>query len=124
MKTLFLFRKTYFILTVLLFITEVLIAIYVRDKVIRPYIGDYLVVILLYSFVRSFLNMSVWVTGISVLLFSYLIEILQYFRIVEVLGLEYSRVASIVIRSSFEWMDLVAYTAGFLTIMCVEKAIG
>lgn len=124
MKTLFLFRKTYFILTVLLFITEVLIAIYVRDKVIRPYIGDYLVVILLYSFVRSFLNMSVWVTGISVLLFSYLIEILQYFRIVEVLGLEYSRVASIVIGSSFEWMDLVAYTAGFLTIMCVEKAIG
>lgn len=34
---------------------EVLIALYVRDRFIRPYVGDMLVVVLVYSFVRIFL---------------------------------------------------------------------
>ncbi|WP_313805616.1 DUF2809 domain-containing protein [Flavobacterium sp.] len=58
---------------------------------------------------------------VCVLLFSYLIELLQYFNFVHLLGLEESKIAKIVLGSSFEWLDLVAYTAGGLIIILAEK---
>lgn len=63
--------------TLFLFLIEVLIALYAHDRIIRPYIGDLLVVILIYCFVKSFLNTPVWPTAIGVLIFSYTIEVLQ-----------------------------------------------
>lgn len=116
----FQFNKRYFLLTLLLFIVEVLIAMYVHDPIVRPYIGDVLVVILLYCFVRSFLRTPVVPTAIAVLLFSFLIETLQYFQIGHRLGLEHSQVAMTIIGSSFEWIDLIAYTAGFAIVLFIE----
>jgi len=110
-------------LTILLFITEVLIALYVHDNIIRPYIGDLLVVILIYCFVKSFFNFPVFKTATGVLLFSYSVEILQYLKLVDLLGLQHSNAANIIIGNSFEWIDMVAYTVGFLTILFVEKII-
>ena len=46
-----LFRRSYFSFFVLLFIIEVLIALFVNDRLIRPYVGDFLVVILIYCFI-------------------------------------------------------------------------
>ena len=45
-------RIIYAIAFVLLFLTEVYIGLYVRDRFIRPYFGDVLVVILLGCLVR------------------------------------------------------------------------
>ena len=42
------------IATVILLLTEVLIALYVHDAFVRPYIGDVLVVIVIYTFIRIF----------------------------------------------------------------------
>ena len=117
----FRFQRNYFLLTLLLFLIEVLIAAYVHDAIIRPYVGDFLVVILLYCFVKSFWNGPTLVVAISVLLFSYTIEILQYFHWVNLLGLQHSRIATIVLGSSFEWIDLIAYTAGIATVLLIEK---
>ncbi|CAN5148937.1 hypothetical protein BH20BAC1_BH20BAC1_28470 [soil metagenome] len=50
------FRRWYFLSAIVLLITEVLIATFLNDRIIRPFIGDFLVVILLYTFVRSFFN--------------------------------------------------------------------
>lgn len=115
------FSPFYAISTLLLFITEVLIALFVHDQFIRPYVGDFLVVILIYCFVKSFLNTPVVPTALGVLLFAYTVEVLQYFRIVEVLGLQHSRAARIIIGSSFEWLDMLAYTLGILMVILVEK---
>lgn len=115
------FAPFYFIAALLLFITEVLIALFVHDQFIRPYIGDFLVVILIYCFVKSFLNTPVVPTAIGVLIFAYTVELLQYFRIVEVLGLQHSRAARIIIGSSFEWQDMLAYAMGILIVVLVEK---
>ena len=115
------FSPFYAISTLLLFIIEVLIALFVHDQFIRPYIGDFLVVILIYCFVKSFLNTPVVPTAIGVLLFAYTVELLQYFRIVEVLGLQHSRAARIIIGSAFEWQDMLAYTLGVLVVVLVEK---
>ena len=45
-------RIFYIISFLVIFCIEVLIALYVRDNFVRPYIGDVLVVVLVYSFVR------------------------------------------------------------------------
>ena len=115
------FKLNYFIFTILLLISEVLIALFVDDEIIRPYVGDVLVVILLYCFSRSFLDLPVITTAILVLLFSYLIETLQYFNVVRRLGLEHSRLANTVIGNYFTWVDILAYTLGFLVVLVVEN---
>lgn len=115
------FSPFYAISTLLLFVTEVLIALFVHDQFIRPYVGDFLVVILIYCFVKSFLNTRVVPTALGVLVFAYTVELLQYFRIVEVLGLQHSRAARIIIGSAFEWQDMLAYTMGILIVVLVEK---
>ena len=73
------FKLKYFILAAILFLIEVLIALFIHDNFIRPFVGDVLVVILIYCFIKSFLNSPVVITAIAVLLFAYLIEVLQYF---------------------------------------------
>ena len=47
-------RITYIILSILLLANEVFIALFVHDRFIRPYVGDVLVVMVLYTFVRIF----------------------------------------------------------------------
>jgi Protein of unknown function (DUF2809) len=114
--------KTYLYLAILLFFTEVLIALFAHDRWIRPLGGDFLVVIFLYCLLKSFWNVAVWRAALSVLLFAYVIEIMQYFKLVQLLGLQHSRLARIVIGTSFEWSDLLAYTLGILLVLLIEKA--
>jgi hypothetical protein len=117
----FRFSKFYLTLTLLLFLTEVLIAVYVHDDFIRPYVGDFLVVVLLYCFVCSFVKAPVVPMALGVLLFSYLIETLQYFNIVQWLGLGKSRLANVIIGNYFTWHDIIAYTVGIGFTILVEK---
>jgi Protein of unknown function (DUF2809) len=117
------FNRVYFILSVLLFGIEILIAKFAHDQFIRPYVGDLLVVILIYCFIKSFLNTPVLITALSVLLFSYTVEILQYFHTVERLGLQKSKFARIIIGTSFEWIDIVAYNLGIIFVLCFEKIV-
>ena len=117
----FQFNRNYFILTILLFLIETAIALYLHDNFIRPYFGDFLVVILLYCFVKSFVNVSVWVAAGLVLLFSFAIEISQYFNAIEKLGLQHYKIATVVLGNSFAWMDLLAYILGILTVISIEK---
>jgi hypothetical protein len=114
------FNLRFFLLTILFFVIEVLIALYVKDDFVRPYVGDYLVVMLIYCAVRTFIKASPVKVAIAVLLFAYLIEVLQYFRIVDRLGLSGNPVAKTVIGYGFEWWDILAYTLGVLTILLVE----
>lgn len=114
------FHKNYFILTILLFITEILIARYLHDNIIRPYGGDFLVVILIYCMVKTFLNTPIVPTAIAVLLFAYVVEILQYFRLIVLLGLQHSRLACIVFGTSFSWTDILCYTSGIAVVIAVE----
>lgn len=115
------FDKTYFLLFAFIFNVEVLIALYVNDRIIRPYLGDVFVVILIYCFIKSFLDLKVIPTAIFVLLFAFGVETLQYFNVVEKLNLQNSKIARTVIGTSFEWMDLLAYLIGISIVLIVEK---
>ena len=117
------FHKTYFLLAIVLFIVEVLIALYVKDAIIRPYVGDFLVVMLVYCFLRAFLRFPMWPMAIFTLLFAYAVEFAQYLNMLKWLGLESNRFARIVLGSSFEWVDMLAYTLGVICIVIIEKRI-
>lgn len=115
------FNKTYFGFTILIFLIEVLIALFVNDAFVRPYLGDVLVVILIYCFLKSFLKVPVLPAAVFVLLFSFTIEFLQFLNIVEKLSLEKSKIARTVIGTSFSWIDLLTYIAGIAVVIVVEK---
>jgi len=117
------FNIRYFVLTIILLLVEVLIGVYVHDAFIRPHFGDFLVVILLYCFVKSFVKAPVLPLALAVLLFSFVIETLQYFHFISFLGLQDSTLARMVLGSSFAWSDLVAYTLGIVVIMIAEKVL-
>jgi len=117
------FNKYYFALAALLFVTEVLIARYVTNNFIRSYFGDVLVVILIYCFVKSFMNLPVLPLAIGVLIFAFASEFLQYLKIVEIFGLQNSALARTVIGTSFAWLDLLAYAAGITVVLVVEHQL-
>ena len=120
MNPILVFDRRYFVLMVTLLVTEVFIARYMHDGFVRPYLGDFLVVILMYCFVKSFLDLNVGQAAILVWLISFLIEWMQYLNLIGMLGLERSKIARTVIGHSFSWMDLVAYTAGIGTVVFTE----
>jgi len=114
------FYPKYFVIAILLLLTEIAIGLFVHDAILRPYGGDFLVVILLYCLVKSFLNSPVVATAIGVLLFSYIVETLQYFHIVRMLGLEKYALARVIFGTSFAWTDITVYTLGAGLVLLVE----
>jgi len=58
-----------------------------------------------------------------ILLISYTVEILQYFKFVEWIGLGDSRIARVVFGTVFDLKDLVAYTIGVIIIYLLDKRV-
>ena len=119
----FCFNPKYLLLTIIIFFIELAIALFVKDTVIRPFVGDVLVVVLIYCFFSIFLNFDHWKIAFGVLIFACCIEILQYFDYVKLLGLENNRILSVAMGRTFEWTDFLAYFTGFLVIILGEKLI-
>lgn len=110
------FNRTYFLISLGIFIIEVLIATVLNNIFfVRAYLGDVLVVILLFTLIKSFMdvkNNHGLILGIF--LFSCLVEWAQYFHIAEKLGLQPGSIMYIIIGNSFSWIDIVCYAAGCL----------
>ncbi|MCB0704208.1 MAG: DUF2809 domain-containing protein [Saprospiraceae bacterium] len=114
-------KRTYLLLSLLFFAIEVIIATYFKDSFIRPVLGDYLVVILLYCIVRTITKWGVLKAAIGVLLLAYTIEFLQLMNILNVLGIKRNLITDILLGSSFDWKDMLAYTLGVGTVLVLEK---
>ena len=117
-------RMNYLIIALVIFVMEILIAMYVHDDFVRPWGGDVLVVVLLYCLVRGVTRLNVPAAASAVLLFSWFMEVLQYFQIVRVLGLEGHAVARTIIGTTFSWSDIVAYTLGIVFVVVAEALAG
>nr|WP_321239439.1 DUF2809 domain-containing protein [uncultured Tolumonas sp.] len=115
------FNKRYFLAFFALFVTEVLIAKFMTDSFIRPFVGDYLVMILIYLFSRTWLKGNDRVQIFGVLLFCYSVEIAQKFNLVQILGLEQYRLARIIIGTHYDVNDLVAYSLAALTLLLLKN---
>jgi len=115
------FNRKYFFLTVLLFLIEVYIAIFINDQLIRPFVGDVLVVILIYCFVKSFWKVRSRVAAISVFVFACVIEGLQYLNLVDRLGLAQNKILATILGTTFDWKDILAYALGTVIILVWES---
>lgn len=103
-----------FILFMIFLAIEVLIALYVHDDFVRPYLGDVLVVVVLYFFVRIWIPEKYrWLPGV-IFVFVAAVEVLQYFRLVEILGVENNVFLRTILGSTFDFKDIVCYGAGCL----------
>lgn len=111
----------YLITSILLLIVEITIALYANDQFIRPILGDYLAVILLFYILATFLRISLNKIALISLLTSYIIEGLQFIHILELLDLEKYTFLRIVLGTSFSWMDMLAYTLGALTVALIHN---
>jgi len=117
------FKRTYFVLFIVLLLIEVCIAYFLKTGFIRHTFGDFLVVILLYCFLKSFINFKPITMAIIVLFISFTIEFLQLTPFLECLNLHDNTLAKTVLGSTFHISDLVAYTLGVITIIIVESKL-
>lgn len=115
----FYFSFKFLFLTLIFLAVEICIALFVNDDFIRPFVGDTLVVILIYCFLRIFLNFHYWKIALGVLILAFTIEILQCFDYVKMLGLENFPVLSAALGRTFAVEDFAAYFAGFLLIILI-----
>jgi hypothetical protein len=118
------FNKHYAILFLLLLSIETGIALWINDSIIRPYLGDMLVVILLYVFIKSILPLSTYPLAISIFFFACLVEVAQFFGVVSLIGLQHNDFARIVMGTQFDWKDVLAYALGITIVIICEKIKG
>ncbi|SHK15016.1 Protein of unknown function [Epilithonimonas mollis] len=111
-----------FLIAIAIFFTEVLIATKLKDCFfVRTYLGDVLVVILIYYFIKAFFDIHSAKLIIGILIFSCLIEFAQYFHFAEVLGFKHNQLMMIVLGNSFSWLDIICYFAGCVILFLITK---
>ena len=106
-------------LAVMVFLLEVFIALRVRDAFVRPYLGDVLVVVLMYLALKTVLRApTAWLAG-AALAIACIIEALQALPLVDVLGI-HNRVLRVALGTTFSWADVLCYAVGAALVVAVE----
>lgn len=103
------------------FILEVLIALFVNDSFIRPFGGDILVTVLLCLFVRAFFPVKTKLLPVYVFLFAVAVEICQYFDVVKLLGFENNVFISTIVGRSYSFIDIICYGVGCVAFFIIEQ---
>lgn len=112
-------RVSYVIAFIILLAVEVFIALFVDDKFIRPYIGDVLVVIVIYMAVRVVIPEGFKLLPLYIFLFATIVECLQYFNIVEILGVSENTFLRVLIGSVFDIKDILCYGIGCIVLALI-----
>lgn len=117
------FQWKYGVAFITLLVAEVLIALFfIHDTFIRPYIGDILVVILMYTLIRSFTEKPTRYLPIYLFLFAGGVELLQYFKWVEILGLHKNQVMGIIMGTTFDMKDIGCYFIATILLLIWESS--
>lgn len=118
-------KRMLYLLAAFIFLgIEILIALYVHDDFVRPYVGDILVVVVIYTFLKVISPQKNKLLPIYIFVFAVLIEGLQYFEIVKLLGAENNRFLSVLIGSTFDVKDILCYGIGCLLVAIHERKQG
>ena len=110
-------RLTFLAAFVLLLAAEVLIALFVHDSFVRPYVGDMIVTVVVWSFLRIIFPDKFRLMSLYVMIFAVLVEVGQYFHYTELLGIT-NPVLVTMMGTSFAWADIACYAVG-----CVVAAV-
>ena len=116
-------RIIYAIIFSMLLLTEIIIALFVHDNFVRPYIGDVLVTVLLCCLCRIVIPKGIPLLPLYVFIFAALVETAQYFDIVKLLSLEDNAFISTIIGRTFSFIDILCYAIGCLLFAFTESRV-
>ncbi|MBY8335849.1 DUF2809 domain-containing protein [Alteriqipengyuania sp. NZ-12B] len=114
-------RPGHALAAVILLVVEVLIALYVRDRFVRPYLGDVLAVMLVHCALRAVLPIGPLLAAASAFGIALVIELGQLVVILGMVGLEDNAVAATVLGSGFDPVDIACYAAGALAVLAIDR---
>ncbi len=117
-------RRSYAVVALVLLGIEVVIALFVRDAFIRPYVGDVLAVMLVYTGLRAVAPIGTIPAITATLAIAFAIEAAQALNLLGALGLSGNALARTVLGGSFDWLDIGAYMAGAVIVLAIELFIG
>ena len=75
----------------------------------------------IYCFVKSFWKVRSNIAAVSVFIFACAIEGLQYLNLIDKLGLRQYKLLVIILGSTFDWNDILAYALGTALILGWEN---
>jgi UPF0716 family protein affecting phage T7 exclusion len=96
-----------------------LIGVFAASVVIRGFLGDVLVIVLLYCLIKTFIRHKLRWLWLYLFGFAVLVEIAQLFQIADWLGIN-NPLLRTVLGATFDLWDIVAYGVGSLTILSFE----
>ena len=99
---------------------EIYIAVCVKGGFVRHYLGDVLAVILLYAFVRAIFSAPPSNLALKIFAFAAALELVQYFGVVQILGVE-NKILKVIIGGTFDFTDLLCYAVGCVMASAYEK---
>lgn len=102
---------------------EIFIAIYVKAGFIRYYLGDVLAAAMLYAFGRAAFRLPPKILALAAFALSLVIETTQYFKVLEILGIQNSSLR-IIFGGTFDWTDIICYAIGCVLAYASENLIG
>lgn len=108
-----------------LLLAEIII-FYSHWRFIRDYVGDVLVIPLIYCMIRILTEKLPRLMPFLVCCIGFLAEGLQYIRFYEILGFDRHSLAAVLIGTSASWWDMLCYIVGMLLIygvMWVKNAM-
>ena len=115
-------KRRYYLLTFIILLSiEIVIALFINDRFIRPYVGDVLIIILMYTFVRGIKQKLIRFLPIYLLLFAVSVEVVQYFDLIQMLNIKDNILLATIIGSTFDIKDIVCYLVGTIVIVIWEK---
>lgn len=82
--------------------------------------GDIIVILLLYFFIKSLYNFHPLKLTISIFFLACTIEFFQYLTLINILGLEKNFLAQLILGSVFDSADLLAYGIGAVTVYMID----
>jgi DNA integrity scanning protein DisA with diadenylate cyclase activity len=104
-----------------LLLIETAIALYVHDTIIRPYVGDILVMILMYTFIKGIIPRRIRFLPVYLFIFACAVEVAQYFKLASILHLQNNRVVSTIVGSSFDIKDILCYLIGTAILIYLNR---
>ncbi len=106
-------RLVFLILFLLLLAAEICIGLFAHDEFIRPYLGDVLVVMLLYSLIRIFVPGGTPWLAAAILVFAFAVEFSQIPPLVDLLEIR-SHLLRVLMGTTYSPKDLLSYAVGTL----------
>lgn len=107
---------------VALFVIECLIAtVWRKVPFVRADLGDFLVVILLYAMAKAIRPFRATLLALGIFVFAVGVECAQGIGLADRLGFARGSIPSIIIGTTFQWVDILLYATGCLAAWVIDR---